>query len=165
MPLFEPDDAKPIRAVIDTSTLVHGELRRELQEQAALGQFIAIWSPWIVGELHRVLTWQWLARHRDFGDASWGACSRASKVMMELLISTFETVAPSPPYPDAWQGLIDPWDKPIWGAAKASAALYVISENTNDFPPSDDTGRRRWDGIEYTTGRQFLQLLTAAFPD
>lgn len=159
------NDAGSIRAVIDTSTLAHAGLRRELQEQAALGQFVAIWSPWIVGELHRVLTWRWLERHRDFGHANWYGCSQASKVMMELLVRTFETVAPSPPYPDAWQGLTDPWDKPIWAAARASGAQYVISENTKDFPPPDGAGLRRWNGIEYVTGVAFLKLLGRDIPD
>lgn len=85
--------------------------------------------------------------------------------MMELLLSTFETVAPLPPYPDAWQGLTDPWDKPIWGAAKASGARYVISENLHDFPPPDENGHLRWDGIEYITGHKFLARLNADLPD
>ncbi len=51
-----------IRAVVDTSSLVPARLRRMLQQQAQLGTFEAIWSPWIVAELNRVLVWRWLKR-------------------------------------------------------------------------------------------------------
>ncbi|HVA91841.1 MAG TPA: PIN domain-containing protein, partial [Chloroflexota bacterium] len=51
-----------IRAVLDTSVLVPAWLRVDLQSLAQDGAFTAIWSPWIIGELHRTLTWHWLAR-------------------------------------------------------------------------------------------------------
>ncbi len=47
-----------IRAVIDTSSLVPSLLRKELQQLAASGAFTAIWSPWIIAELNRVLVWR-----------------------------------------------------------------------------------------------------------
>jgi PIN domain-containing protein len=153
------ESERRIRAVIDTSTLIDGEMRRELHTRAALGQFVAIWSPWIVGELHRVLTWRWLKRTGDFGDANWKTCGQASKTMMVLLLSVFETIAPPPPYPGAWPTLADPWDTPIWGAAVAAGAHYVVSENTRDFPPADEEGRHMWDGIEYVPGKSFLELV------
>ena len=55
-----------IRAVIDTSSLVPPGMRRDLQESAQLGIFTAIWSPWSIAELTRVLTWRWLERDQDF---------------------------------------------------------------------------------------------------
>jgi hypothetical protein len=149
----------PIRAVIDTSTLVDGRRRRELQQQAALGRFIAIWSPWIVGELHRVLTWRWLDRTRDYGNANWRACSNASATMMKLLLPVFETIAPAPPYPDLWSARADPGGMPRLGGAGAPGARHVVSENTRDFPPRDEHGRHMWQGIEYVQGAEFLSIL------
>jgi hypothetical protein len=150
------------RAVIDTSVLADGRLRRELQQQAKLGRFVALWSPWIVGELHRVLTWRWLKRRRDFGDANWRECGRKARIMMELLIPVFETVDPRPPYPDAWPELADPWDLPVWAAAKHGGANFVVSQNTRDFPSVDPLGRRRSEGVEYVTAGAFLELLNGA---
>src|SRR5690242_18662678 len=49
-----------IRAVIDTSALVTHGSRQRLQEAAEDQKFTAIWSPWIVAELNRVLTWRWI---------------------------------------------------------------------------------------------------------
>lgn len=147
------------RAVIDTSTLVSGRHRRELQKQAALGRFVPIWSPWIVGELHRVLTWRWLAHTHNFGGANWRQCSRASAIMMELLLTVFETVSPTPPYAAPWPRLNDPWDIPVWGTAVVGQADYVVSENRHDFPPLDAANRHIWEGIEYLPGDAFLERL------
>ncbi len=149
----------PPRAVLDTSVLVSVRLRIGLQEAADSGQFIAIWSPWIVGELYRVLTWRWLERTRNYSSANYAACGRSAKTMMSLLISTFETVAPVPPYPPAWSTLTDLDDYPIWAAARLGRADYVVSNNTHDFPPPDPDGRYRYGGIEYLTAQTFLDRL------
>ena len=85
-----------------------------------------MWSPWIIAELNRVLTWHWLD---CFGSSreSRERCSYACKLMMEALIPVFDVTTPVPPYPSAWGGLNDYWDKPNWAAAQKSEAHYVIS--------------------------------------
>ena len=78
----------------------------------AVGQlYVGIWSPWIIAELNRVLTWDWIQRNRG----SEHACSEAAKKMMELLLPAFELVNPLPPYPVAWPELNDLWDLPVLG--------------------------------------------------
>ena len=151
-----------IRAVIDTSSLVPSTKRRTLQELAQQGLYVAVWSPWIVAELNRVLAWYWLrtVRPDDLSLASERACSSAAHRMMEILFATFTLVHPEPPYPPAWPTLRDVWDLPIWAAAKLTNARCVVSENTRDFPPIDDTGRHMYEGIEYLTVDAFIALLT-----
>jgi hypothetical protein len=146
----------PPRAVLDTSTLVPSGRRRSLQEASRSGAFIGIWSPWIIGELYRVLTWQWLERTRDFSPANATDCSRSAKSMMTLLIATFETVSPVPPYAPAWPGFADVDDHPIWAAAVLGRAPYVVSENTRHFPPAGPDGRHSFQGIDYLTVEEFL---------
>ncbi|HEX5505481.1 MAG TPA: PIN domain-containing protein [Thermomicrobiales bacterium] len=151
--------------MVDTSALVPVTLRREIQETAALGLFVPVWSPWIVAELNRVLVWRWLAtppdglRPGDFSPAAWRRCRAQANRMMELLSPVFETVNPRPPYPPAWENFPDPGDHPIWAAAVASRARFVISENTRHFPPADDAGARRWEGIEYLRWTDFAARL------
>lgn len=72
-----------IRAVIDTSVLVPPHERRTLQELAQQGLYVAIWSPWIVAELNRVLAWYWIrnVRPRDLSLASERACGSAAHRM------------------------------------------------------------------------------------
>jgi hypothetical protein len=149
------------RAVIDTSSLYPAGLRRRLQQLAQDGAFEALWSPWIIAELNRVLVWDWLRRTgNDLSSGNQERCSRAAKAMMTIMLPTFTLVAPLPPYPPVWSTLQDEWDRPIWAAAKISGAHYVISENTRDFPPAHADERHIHEGIEYLTGRAFLLLLT-----
>lgn len=158
--------ARDMRAVVDTSALVPAGLRRDLQQAAQLGAFTAIWSPWIIAELNRVLVWRWIKHPppgqptNDLSDANERRCAEAAKVMMQLLLPCFEVVSPVPPYPPAWESLGDIWDHPIWAAAKAGRARYVVSQNTRDFPPAQSDGRHVYEEIEYLTGRAFLALLT-----
>jgi hypothetical protein len=156
-----PRERDLIRAVVDTSSLVPFALRRDLQVAAHEGLFAAIWSPWIVAELNRVLTWRWIARHGDdLSAASEQACSAAAKAMMTILLPVFTLVNPLPPYPLPWAALRDQWDIPIWAAAVAGQAQYVVSENRHDYPPVEADGRYRYQGIEYLSGADFLDLLT-----
>jgi hypothetical protein len=87
-----------IRAVVDTSSLVSHRL--DLQPLAQEGLFTAIWSPWIIAELNRVLTWHWLTRIRpgDSSNESYSRCSEAAKTMMDILFATFQLVHPEPPF-------------------------------------------------------------------
>jgi predicted nucleic acid-binding protein len=142
-------------------------LRAELQELAFQGVFIAVWSPWIIAELDRVLVWQWITErtHGDLSPANQRACSQAAKRMMTLLLSAFEVVNPRPPYPPAWDTLHDTDDHPIWAAALASRAQYVVSDNSNDYPPGQPDGRHTYQGVEYISGSDFLKMLVADLPE
>ncbi len=161
-------EASPRRAVIDTSVLFSPRLRAELQELAFQGVFVAVWSPWIIAELDRVLVWQWITERTD-GDlspANQRACGQAAKRMMTLLLSAFEVANPRPPYPPAWDTLTDADDHPIWAAAVESGARYVVSDNTNDYPPPRQAdGRCVYQGIEYIPGSDFLDMLLADLVD
>ncbi len=155
-----------IRAVVDTSSLVPATLRRDLQQAAQLSAFTAIWSPWIIAELNRVLAWRWL-RHPpsglspgDISRANERRCSLAAKHMMQWLLPSFEWVNPLPPYPPAWEQLTDVWDHPIWAAAKVGQAAFVISENHHDYPPRQADGRHAYEGVEFLDGAAFLARLT-----
>ena len=164
-----------IRAVLDTSVLVPAWLRVDLQSLAQDGAFTAIWSPWIIGELHRTLTWHWLARRAshvitsagdpvtacDVSVANWLRCGMMAKQMMEILLATpnWELVDPRPPYPTAWETLADVWDYPIWAAAIAGHAAYVVSNNMRDYPPAGADGRHVYDDVEYISGANFVALL------
>jgi hypothetical protein len=129
-----------------------------LQQAAQLGAFVGIWSPWIIAELNRVLTWRLIAKNGT-EDRSQRECSKSAQAMMEILLPSFELVPALPPYPPAWESLADQWDVPIWMAAKESRAKYVVSENTRDYPPRDDNGRHIYEGIEYLSGRTLLRSI------
>jgi hypothetical protein len=165
-----------IRAVLDTSVLVPARLREELQSLAQDGAFTAIWSPWIIAELYRTLTWRWIAHPAvrvttaggnvvtacDISPANWARCGQQAKRMMQILLSTpnWQLVDPRPPYPPAWETLDDVWDEPIWAAAVIGQVQYVVSDNTHDFPPCEVDGRHIYEGIEYINGTDFIALVS-----
>jgi hypothetical protein len=154
-----------LRAVLDTSALVPAAQREDLQSLAQAEIYHGIWSPWIIAELNRVLTWRWIrASHGDVSRANEKACSRAAQRMMALLFATFRLVHPEPPYPPAWESLTDPWDQPIWAAAKLSGATHVVSENSRHFPPVGQDGQHSHEGIVYLTGQAFIDLLSMKQP-
>lgn len=156
----DTDGTTMIRAVVDTSSLVSVRLRRMLQQQAQLGTFEAIWSPWIVAELNRVLVWRWLKRTGyDVSAANQSTCGESAKLMMDYLIPFFTMVDPKPPYPPPWAELTDVWDYPVWAAAKESGVGYVVSENTRHYPPRGKDGRHVHEGITYIGGDAFVILL------
>ena len=158
--------APALRAVIDTSSLVPARLRRDLQQAAQLGAFTAIWSPWIIAELNRVLVWRWIKHpppgklENDLSDANERRCAEAAKVMMQWLLPTFELASPLPPYPPAWEQLADMWDHPIWAAAKVASAQYIVSENTHHYPPLQEDGRQWYEGGGVLGGNAFLARVT-----
>jgi hypothetical protein len=146
---------RPPRAVIDTSTLYSPGNRKAITRLAAEGTIVAIWSPWIVAELVRILTLAWIDRHGG-APLSRRQCSAAARVMMLAMEPNFLVVAPRPPYPPSWPDP-DPGDEPIWAAAKVAGAAYVVSENHHDFPPRDVDDRHIYEGIEYLSCAEFLR--------
>src|SRR5579884_4250082 len=153
-----------IRAVLDTRVLVPATVRIELRNLAQAGAFTAIWSPWIIAELNRVLTWQWIDHTgHDLSQHNRNRCSEKAQIMMATLLATpFELANPLPPYPLAWETLNDQWDYPIWATAVESKAQYVISANIHDYPPETADGRHVYNGIEYISAERFISMLVEA---
>jgi hypothetical protein len=157
--------------VVDTSSLVPVRLRHDLQQAAQLGAFTAIWSPWIIAELNRVLVWRWIKSPSrgiasgDLSPISQRRCSEAAKTMMQWLLPSFELVNPLPPYPPVWTNLADSWDHPIWAAAKMGQARYIISENTRDYPPEMRMVAQCMKGSNIYKGRHFLRYLADRLND
>ena len=112
-----------------------------------------------------MLVWRWIKDPppdlptNDLSDVNERRCAEAAKLMMQWLLPSFELINPLPPYPPAWEQLADVWDRPVWAAAKASGAQYVVSQNTHDYPQAQADGHHVYDGIEYLRGGAFLQML------
>ena len=150
-----------IRAVLDTSSLYADRMRRQLREVAATGLYTGIWSPWIIAELNRVLTWRWIRTNMpgDLSAVAERTCAQAANAMRAALLPTLEVVAPRPPYPPPWPTLADLNDYPVWATAVVGQAAYVVSENTRHFPPRGRDGRHTFEGITYLPAAAFLTML------
>lgn len=83
------------------------------------GAVIPVWSPLIIAEVNRLLTWLWLKREQgDQSEGAWKRCSDASKRWFSLMTTFFRVVDDHPPYEGTWsEEPSDIWDIPIWTAA------------------------------------------------
>jgi PIN domain len=147
-----------IVAVLDTSVLYGNTSRRALVEAIRQGRFDGVWSPHVIGELYRVLTIRWL-RKNGFGAASLADLSRVSKDMMDVLLAALTLVDTGPTAHEPPITLSDADDFHLVRAARLAGAGFVVSANTNDFPPTNAQGRHVFQGIEFIECAPFLARL------
>lgn len=145
-----------VKALLDANVLIPHRTRQTLEMYARLGFYEGYWSPWIVEEMTRGVTWRWI-RANGVSRESQENLSRVAKVAMGHLEPTLRVVSPTLPYPAAWPALRDAGDHPVWAAAVLAGATYVVSDNTRDFPPPDAEGITRYGGITYLTAAAFIQ--------
>jgi hypothetical protein len=160
-----PPGNRLLRAVIDTC--VFGRLNQwinPLIKASIHGDVELIWSPMIIAETHRLLTWAWLRRHGgDFSRQSWIACSAQAKAFWRWARPAFRVVDDGPPDEPSWTDRPrDEWDIPLWNAAVRSGAAFVVTENLRDGPPRDAEGIRRHAGIVFIHPDDFLALVASA---
>lgn len=69
---------------------------------------------------------------------------------MDFVSPHFHVVEDKPPYVPAWvEPLPDPYDAPIWTAARRADADVIVTQNLKDGPPPDERGLRVFDGVLY----------------
>lgn len=147
-----------VKALLDANVLIPHRTRQILETYARLGFYEGYWSPWIIEEMARGVTWRWI-RANGTERASRDELSRRAKVAMRHLELTLRVVSPTLPYPAAWPSLRDEGDHPVWAAAVLAGVAYVVSDNTHDFPPPDTDGVTRHDGVTYITAMTFIRGL------
>ena len=152
----------PVRAVVDSC--VFPRVRKWLEPIILAAQtdvVVPLWSPLIISESNRLLTWLWLERHGgDLSDAGWRQCSDAAKKWFGRVSHVFQVVDDRPPPEPAWTDRpIDEWDTPIWTAAKRGGAHCIVTENLKDGPPPDANGLQQYEGIFFIHPDNFLRAL------
>jgi hypothetical protein len=164
----------PLVAVIDSCVFPHTRWLDRIRDSAQAGDIVPVWSPLIVAEVTRLLTWQWLERNRgELTRASWARCSADAKRWFSLMSTVFRVAEDCPPREDAWDSPADEWDLPVWSAAKRCGAQFVVTVNLKDGPPEDDRGIRIFDGVIWCHPEQFLYFVewradaisTGEYPD
>lgn len=153
--------ALPIRVVVDSCVFPRtAKWLIPLTDAARSGYIELFWSPLIIAESNRVLTWLWLKRHGgDLSDKSWAQCSIAAKRMFSKLTRVFRVVDDRPPHAELWDSPSDSWDVPIWTAAKRCEAAFVVTDNLADGPPPDSEGIREYDSVMFAHPDDFLKVL------
>jgi hypothetical protein len=146
-------------AVLDTSVLVPVWSRRILRDIAEepYAVYTPAWSEWIIAETWRTLALLWLRRSGEPEEDVWPNLSYGANQMLRQFLPVMQFVSLRD-YggPDAWPGLPDPNDVPIWQTAVLAGAQYVVSQNTRHFPPLVQD-HHTYLGIEYLTGIEFIE--------
>lgn len=139
------------RAVLDTSVLI-SEHRHWLWLLARLGDYEAIWSVFIVGELVRIRVEHSIAR---------GVERAVYRRRVNALLHLLSDVLVVADYRRATtHGLVrDPDDEPIIATALATQAEYIVTLNTRDFPSGSGAA-----GVQFATPADFLALLDTGRP-
>lgn len=145
-------------AILDTSVLYGNGSRRAIVGACNDGLFEGVWSPHIIGELYRVLTLRWIEK-TGLSKESLATLSRKSKDMMDVLTASFQLVNTAPIPNENPFDISDVDDYHLIRAARIARATHIVSNNTNDFPLVDETGRYRFEGIELITASDFLKDL------
>jgi len=152
---------RPLRALIDTNVLVQRRWLAPTIAAARDGLVQPLWSPLIIAEANRYLTWRWLQRHRGVLDAHhWNACSADAKKWFSITSAAFRVVEDCPPHERLWTPEPpDAWDIPLWTAAVRGDADVVVTENLQDGPPPDVHGLRSHAGVLLLDPDAFFQVL------
>lgn len=153
--------ALPIRVVIDSCVFpCTAQWLVPLTDAASSGYLELYWSPLIIAESNRILTWLWLKRHGgDFSSKSWEDCSKSAKQMFSRLTRVFRVIDDCPSHGELWQNPRDEWDVPIWTAAIRCEAALVVTENLVDGPPANSEGLRKHESVAFIYPENLLALL------
>jgi hypothetical protein len=134
------------------------------------GYLTPVWSPCILAEANRVLTWMWLRKQLKARRATdkmiaitgmlESECSAKAKAWFGVTTNVFRVVDDRPPHEKLWSDEPrDPGDVPIWNAAVRSHAHFVVTSNLIDGPPIDETGRRTYNGVTFVSPDEFAVIL------
>lgn len=124
------------------------------------GQIVLVWSPCIIAEAVRYLTWRCLHGTHPSPDAAWRACSRLARRWFDIMTAVFHVVDDRPPSEEPWPGgPRDERDVPIWNAAMRAGADFVVTENLRDGPPPNEQGIQEHRGIRYIHPDDFIAAL------
>jgi len=149
--------------VIDSCVLI--EQHRWLDPivlSAQAGYVVPIWSPCIIAEANRVLTWLWIRRQPPglSTTAAKRTLSEDAHRWFSRVSPVFESVDDRPPFEPMWTpDPKDPYDAPVWTAAVRGKAHFVVTANLEDGPPPDENAVQRYGGILYIHLDRFLPLL------
>src|SRR5688572_14049891 len=101
----------PLPAVVDANVFPHRDWMNSVIQAVNDGALIAVWSPLIISELNRLLTWLWIRRHGDdLSESARRQCSADFKRWFASVAIHFEVIDDRPPLATMWTDVPpDPW--------------------------------------------------------
>ncbi len=159
-----PRRGRPLRAVVDSCVFARRDWIEPIVLAARAGYVVPIWSPCIIEEASRLLTWLWLKKHAgdSLSESVRRRHSREAHKWFGVMTAVFQVVDDRPPAEPMWTATpADEWDIPLWNAAVRGRAQVIVTENLKDGPPVDETGLQRHRGVAFVSPALFRLILEA----
>ena len=151
----------PLRTLVDANVFARRDWMRAVHVAADEGWIEPFWSPAIIAEVVRFLTWLWIRRNGgEVSDWARRAHSAEAHQWFDSMTALFRVVEDRPPLEPAWSDVPrDPHDAPIWTAAVRAKVALVVTDNLRDGPPLGADGLRSWQGIVYIAPDDFIAFV------
>ena len=153
----------PLRTLVDANVFARRDWMQAVRRAAEVGWIEPLWSPAIIAEVVRVLTWLWIGRNGgDVSDWARRAHPREAHQWFASMTALFRVVEDRPPLESSWSDVPrDPHDAPIRTAAVRANVARGGTDNPRDGPPLGPDGIRSWQGIVYIAPDEFIAFIDA----
>ena len=136
----------PLGVLVDSNAFGRRAWIQALIDASLAGCILLYWSPTIIEEMAqlRQLIWirNWLKQGgTTFTDGVRRRFSEEAHRWMDFISPHFHVVEDKPPFALAWADpMPDPYDAPIWTAARRARANVIVTQNLKDGPPRNEHG-------------------------
>jgi hypothetical protein len=145
----------PLQLLVDSNAFGRRAWIQTLVD-AAQSEYVRLyWSPTIIEEMARMRQFIWIRNWLKSGgteltEAVRRRFSAEAHRWMDFIGPHFHVVEDKPPFALAWADpMPDPYDAPIWTAARRANAHIVVTQNLRDGPPRNERGLQVFDGVLY----------------
>jgi hypothetical protein len=141
--------------LVDSNAFGRRAWIQALIDSSEAGHVRLYWSPTIIEEMARFRQLLWIRNWMRGGgthltDAVTRRFSEEAHRWMDFVSPHFFVVEDKPPHAPAWiDPLPDPYDAPIWTAARRAEVDVIVTQNLKDGPPENEHGVRVFDGVLY----------------
>jgi hypothetical protein len=160
-----PREAHQLGIVVDANVFGRRAWIEALIDASTAGHVRLYWSPTIVEEMARFRQLLWIRNWMRGGgvrltDSVARRFSEEAHRWMDFVSPHFHVVEDKPPHSPAWADPIpDPYDAPIWTAARRAGAEIIVTQNLKDGPPADDHGVRAFEDVIYLDPNELCEIL------
>jgi hypothetical protein len=136
----------PLVVLVDSNAFGRRAWIQTLVDAALAGCILLYWSPTIIEEMARMRQLIWIRNWLRQGGTTFteGVRRRFSEEAhrwMDFIGPHFHVVEDKPPFAPAWvDQMPDPYDAPIWTAARRAQATVIVTQNLKDGPPKYEHG-------------------------
>jgi hypothetical protein len=165
MPSAEDEPDQLLYLLVDSNVFGRRAWIQSLIDAAQAGYVRLYWSPTIIEEMARMRQLIWMRNRLKEGEVTLTEAIRRRYSVeahrwMDFIGPHFHVVENKPPFAPAWADpMPDPYDAPIWTAARRADADIIVTQNLRDGPPRNARGLQVFDGVLYLNPEDLVAVL------